>query len=70
MQREPRTRATLGVPAAKVAALADAANWTTDAETGAYMPAPVEEQAGTVEMRSQLKILTDYVAHVERELKA
>ena len=62
--------ATLGVPPAKVAALADAANWTTDAETGAYMPAPVEEQAGTVEMRSQLKILTDYVAHVERELKA
>ena len=61
--------ATLGVPVAKVNEMADAAGWTSDAETGAYVPAHVEEPSGKVELMSQLKILTDYVAHVEKEVK-
>ena len=53
----------------KVSELADAAGWTSDAETGAYVPASVEEPAGKVELMAQLKVLTDYVAHVEKEVK-
>ena len=78
--------------------MADAAHWTTDAETGAYgplrafdlsvphaaadaaphaarahvraaVPAVVEEPTGKLELMSQLQILTDYVAHIERECK-
>ena len=33
------------------------------------VPAAVEEVAGKVELMSQLQILTDYVAHVEKQLK-
>lgn len=60
---------TLGAPVAKVNEMADAAHWTTDAETGAYVPAFVDEPQGKVELMAQLQILTDYAAHVERELK-
>ena len=53
----------------KVHEMADAAGWTSDAETGAYVPAIAEEPAGKLELMSQLKILTDFVAHVEKEVK-
>ena len=49
--------------------MADAAGWTSDAETGAYVPAVAEDSAGKLELMSQLRILTDYVAHVEKEVK-
>jgi len=60
---------TLGAPVGKIAQMADAACWTTDAETGAYVPATAEDPTGKVELMAQLQILTDYVAHVEREVK-
>ena len=60
---------TLGVPVGKVNEMADASHWTTDAETGAYVPVSVEPPVGKVELMAQLKVLTDYVAHVEKELK-
>ena len=58
-----------GVPVATVSQMADAAGWTSDLETGAYVPVATEAQGGKVDLMAQLKTLTDYVAHVEKELK-
>ena len=49
--------------------MADAAGWTSDVETGAYVPVATEPPGGKVDLMAQLKTLTDYVAHVEKELK-
>jgi hypothetical protein len=58
-----------GVPMAAVTEMANAANWTTDAESGAYVPAPKEEATGKPQLTEQLSALTDYVAHIEQEIK-
>ena len=60
---------TAGVPVATVSQMADAAGWTSDLETGAYVPVATEAPGGKVDLMAQLKTLTDYVAHVEKELK-
>ena len=64
-----RLSATAGVPVATVSQMADAAGWTSDLETGAYVPVATEAPGGKVDLMAQLKTLTDYVAHVEKELK-
>ena len=49
--------------------MADAAGWTSDAESGAYVPCVTDEPPGKLNLREQLQTLTDYVAHVEKEIK-
>ena len=58
-----------GVPVARVNAMADAAGWTTDAETGAYVPVVPAQPQEQLELMSQLQVLTDYVSHIEKEIK-
>ena len=60
---------TLGVPLDTVHQMASAAGWTTDAESGAYVPcaAPDEAKARPPVVET-LAMLTDYVAHVEKSL--
>ena len=48
---------------------ANAANWTTDAESGAYVPVVPEEPPGKPALLEQLSVLTDFVAHIEKEVK-
>ena len=57
------------MPLARVHEMANAANWTVDAESGAYVPAAAEEAKGKPALLEQLARLTDYVAHIEKEVK-
>lgn len=59
----------LGVPVATVHEMANAANWTTDAESGAYVPVVPEEPPGKPALLEQLSVLTDFVSHIEKEVK-
>ena len=59
----------LGVPVAKIDELAAAANWPTDAESGAYRPCAPDVDDAPPMMMEQLGRLTNYVAHIEREVK-
>jgi len=61
--------ATLGVPVSTVQQMANAAGWTTDAESGAYVPCGGDEPKTKPALAETLSRLTDYVAHVEREIK-
>lgn len=56
---------TIGVPVARVQEMAAAAGWTTDSELDAYVPKEVAEPESKLALHEQLKVLTDYVAHVE-----
>jgi len=60
---------TLGVPVETVHQMANAAGWTTDAESGAYVPCAAETVPTKPALAETLSRLTDYVAFVERELK-
>ena len=59
----------LGVSVAKFSEMANAAGWTVDAESGAYVPHKEEETERKPQMMEQLQMLTDYVAHIEKEVK-
>ena len=59
----------LGVPVDTVQQMANDAGWTTDAESGAFVPCVPEEPKPSRELTETLGRLTDYIAHVERELK-
>ena len=61
--------ATLGVPVDTIQQMANAASWTTDAESGALVPFKVEAPQTKPALAETLSRLTDYVAHVEREFK-
>ena len=61
--------AILGISVDKVHEMANAAGWTVDAESGAYAPSVAEAPKGKPELMQQLSILTDYVAHMEKEVK-
>ena len=61
--------ANLGVPEQKIHEMAAAAGWTTDAESGAYVPSAPEPAAAKPALLAQLELLTSYVAHVDKELK-
>lgn len=43
--------------------------WTTDAESGAYVPGPAPEPKAQPALAETLERLTAYVAHVEREVR-
>ena len=58
-----------GVSVERILELAYAAGWTTDAESGAYVPSATEQLKPRPEFAEMLTRLTDYVAHAERELK-
>ena len=49
--------------------MANAAGWPVDAESGAYVPQREEEPKGKPQLMEQLEVLTDYVAHIEKECK-
>lgn len=59
----------LGVPLDTVHQMASAQGWTTDAETGAYIPSAPEEAKVRQPLFDTLDRLTDYVAHVDREIR-
>jgi COP9 signalosome complex subunit 8 len=60
----------LGVPEARVHELAEKAGWTVDAEEpGVYLPVAPEVPPETIELPAQLEKLTNYVAHIEKELR-
>ena len=62
--------AKLGVPAAKVHELANAAGWTADAVSGAYKPVQPEGESHHTVKLEQLQTLTAYVSHLEQEIRA
>lgn len=59
----------LGVPVDAIAQMASAAGWTTDAETGAWKPKAEVAKDPSPPSASHLSKLTDYVAHIDVEIK-
>jgi len=57
----------LGIPVQAVHEMATAANWTTDAESGAYVPV-AEETAAKAPFIQKLERFTEYIAHVEKDM--
>ena len=62
--------AKLGVPAARVRELANAAGWTADAVSGAYKPVQPEGEGQHTVKLEQLQTLTSYISHLEQEIRA
>lgn len=60
----------LGVPAARVHELANAAGWTADAVSGAYKPVQPEGESQHTVKLEQLQTLTSYISHLEQEIRA
>jgi len=60
---------TIGVPIETVHQTASEQEWTTDAETGAYVPGPPADPKAQPALVETLERLTAYVAHVEREVR-
>ena len=58
-----------GVPTETINQMASSAGWTTDAESGAYLPCVPDEPKARPPLYEMLTRLTDYVAHVEKEVK-
>ena len=59
----------LGVPVAKVHEFASAAGWTADAVSGFYKPLQPESDKQQSVKLEQLQKLTNYVAHLEQEVR-
>ena len=57
----------LGVPVQTVHEMATAASWTTDAESGAYVPV-ANESAAKAPFMQKLERFTEYIAHVEKDM--